>query len=325
MQTCKDWIFKEIYKNQQLTKSARILFIYLLAHCDESGTIAIYHADIEKIIGINVKTFYKSLKCLEQTKTTYKLPDGRTVTAPLIIRENKTSKSDITITIPNNSFVKKYHGESKRFCNYVDLDFECLKAINLNKLSHAELRVMLYFFFRASKHGRAVDYTAFKSKGKAYISISNQLGLCVQAVRKAISRLIKKCAISFNRTNDIIDDPLLTSEGLNKNQVVYNLDTQEIFVTVKSSTGVDDLSHEKHFRSDRHTVRTILRNSNRKWWTNTVQEQEINDISVLLNQYRNKAKSKGKAIENVIKEAITKCTVITASIVHSCIRSILAL
>lgn len=321
MQTCKDWIFKEIYKNNKLTKSARILFVFLLAHCDEKGSIAIYHKDIENIVGIDTKTFYSALKLLEQAKATYKMPNGKKAHFSLIVRENKKRKDEIIVTIPNNSFVKPYRGEKKRYCNYVDLDFKCLKIKELKEMRHTELRVMLYLYFRASKHGNISDYTVFKSKLTAYTSIANQLGLKIQSVRKAISALVKKGIISFNHTNDINNDPCLTAK-LQADSIAYDIHTDMNDEVISTSGGITIITHEKHFRADRHIVRNIIR---RNKINKAISKQDINDISVLMHQYRQKAQVLGKDIETVFTNAINKCAIIKASVIHSCIRTILDL
>lgn len=325
MQTCKDWVFKELYKNNSLTKSARILFLFLLAHCDESGTIAIYHKDIEKIIGIDTKTFYTALAQLEQTKVTYIMPNQQKATTSLIVREKKECKQEIIIKIPNNSFVKPYKGEKKRYCNYIDLDYDILLSANLRTMCHAGLRIMLYLFFRASKSGNPTNYTIFKSKRTAFVAIAKQLNLKAETVRKAIAALIKNNhTISFEHTNDILENPCITQKNVQRDSVAYDVTASAIYTKVSSATDDNEngITHEKHFRADRHTVRNIIRRSKR---FAPESGKDIDDISALMNQYRKKAQSKGLKIETVFAEVIAKCAILKARLVHKEIREFLAL
>lgn len=267
MQTIKDWIFKALYRTKEIPKSALTLGIYLASHYDANGRIAIYHKDIEKAFSIDTKTFYASVKLLENTFATINLPNGNKIKTPLIIREpkNKNCNAEIILKIPYNDFETAYEGEDKPFSNYINMDFVWLKAQSLKTMHHAEIRVLMYLFFRLSKTGDVTNDLVFISKFSAYKAIAEQLGISVQTVRKAITHLRKAeiikigCSVDYSNNVHNLAFPV--------RRITFSLSeciVAEIYNQVTASKdqfGRNKMRSitEKHFRSDRHTVRNILR------------------------------------------------------------------
>ncbi|ADU24415.1 HTH domain-containing protein [Ruminococcus albus] len=327
MQTIKDWIFKALYRTKEIPKSALTLEIYLASHCDVNGRISIYHRDIEETLCIDTKTFYASVKFLENTFVTINLPNGNKIKTPLIIREpkDKNCNAEIILKIPYNDFEMAYAGEDKPFSNYINIDFVWLKAQSLKTMHHAEIRVLMYLFFRLSKSGDVTNDLVFKSKFTAYKAIAEQLGISVQTVRKAIAHLRKAgiikigCSVEYSNNGHSLAFPVhRTTFSLSECTVA---EIQNPVTASRDQYGRNKMRYttEKHFRSDRHTVRNILRRKKKS----NVSLQELNDIAALVHQYRTTAASLGRKIESVIEQAISNCVIIKAKLVHSSIKDIL--
>ncbi|MCR5539209.1 MAG: hypothetical protein K6F71_00025 [Ruminococcus sp.] len=325
MQTIKDFTFKALYTSRDLTKYAIILAVYLLSHCDQNGRITIHHADMEQIMGVDSKVFYANLHRLENTMVTYNISKHKTVESPLIVKEKSSCKGDICLRFPYNDF-----GEDKPFSDFVKIDYTWLKCDILKTLTHAEIRVLLYLFFRAYKSGDLSNSVDFNTKFSAYRSIAKQLNISTQTVRKAIYKIKANEYIKVDSSANREDDQ---TESLSAPKSKVHFSFCEIFrqeiVNIVTTSKKDIFGErqkgqttEKHFRSDRHTVRNILRrqHKNGKY---IAPAQEINDIAALVNQYRNTAKEIGKKIEKIVDAAIADCALVRAKIVHAFIRQAL--
>lgn len=315
MQTVKDWIFKALYKTKDLTKYSIILAIYLMSHCDEDGRITIHHADMERIMDVDSKVFYANLHRLLDTKVRYNIEDD-VIETPLVVKEKSHCKGDICLKIPYNDFNK-----DNSFTNFVKVDYAWLKCATLKTLTHAEIRVLLYLFFRAFKSGDLSNTINFKSKFSAYRSIGKQLDISTQTVRKAIYR-IKKCeCIKVDSSANCEDEQTEQSLAAPQSKVHFAfcdcfmakicnvVTTSKVNIFGKH---VQAETTEKHFRSDRHIVRNILRRQHKRG-KYIAPEQDINDIAQLLNMYRDRAK--GKIVE-IVDKAIADCALIRAALVH---------
>jgi|GEM_PF-6714660 DNA-binding Lrp family transcriptional regulator len=330
MQTIKDFTFKALYTSRDLTKYAIILAVYLLSHCDQNGRITIHHADMEQIMGVDSKVFYANLHRLESTIVTYNLSKDKTIESPLIVREESSCKGDICLRFPYNDFDIVYDGEDKPFSDFVKIDYTWLKCDILKSLSHAEIRVLLYLFFRAYKSGDLSSSVDFNTKSSAYRSIAKQLSISTQTVRKAIYKIKANEYIKVDSSASC-ENNQTESLAMPKSKVHFSLCElfrQEIVNLVTTSRKdvfgerQKGQTTEKHFRADRHTVRNILRKRNKRG-KYIAPEQEINDIAALINQYRNTAKEIGKKIEKIVDAAIADCALVRAKIVHAFIRQAL--
>lgn len=316
MQTVKDWIFKALYKTKDLTKYSIILAIYLLSHCDQNGRITIHHADMERIMDVDSKVFYANLHRLLNTNVQYKISEDKIIKTPLIIRENTKFKGDICLKIPYNDF-DNIEGEDNPFANFVKVDYTWLKCAVLKRLSHAEIRVLLYLFFRAFKSGDTSNTIDFNSKFTAYRAIAKQLDISTQTVRKAIYKIKNNEYIKVNCE----DEQPMQSLAAPKSKVHFSFCacfmSKIINIVTTSKKDIfgnheQEETTEKHFRSDRHIVRNILRKrgKNGKY---IAPEQDINDIAQLINMYRTRTKGK---IVKILDKVISGCSLIRAALVH---------
>lgn len=326
MQTVKDWTFKALYTSKDLTKYSIILAIYLLSHCDQNGRITIHHADVERIMGIDSKVFYANLHRLENTIVRYEISKGEVIETPLIVREKSRYKGDICLIFPYNDFDTIY-AKDKLFSDYVKIDYTWLKCDSLKNLKHAEIRIMLYMFFRAYKSGDLSNSVVFNTKFSAYRSIAKQLNISTQTVRKAIYKIKANGYIQINSSATHKNEQTEQSLAAPKSKIHFSFGglIQEICNIITTSTQnifgerQKELTTEKHFRSDRHFVRNTLRRQH-KLGIYMSPEQDINDIAVLVNQYRITAKNSGKKIETIIDKAIADCSIIRARLVHAFIQ-----
>ena len=315
MQTIKDWIFKALYKTKDLTKYSIILAIYLLSHCDQNGRITIHHADVERIMDVDSKVFYANLHRLMDTNLIYEI-SGKAIKTPLIFKEKSNFKGDICLKIPYNEFSR-----DEDFTNFVKVDYTWLKCATLKTLTHAEIRVLLYLFFRAFKSGDLSNNIDFNSKFSAYRAIGQQLDISTQTVRKAIYRIKRSECIKIDSSARSEDNQTEQSFAASKSKVHFAF--CDCFVAkicnIVTTSKVDIFGEhevaettEKHFRSDRHIVRNILRRR-RKEGKYIAPEQDINDIAQLINMYR--ARTKGKIVE-ILDKVIAGCPLIRAGLVH---------
>ena len=319
MQTVKDWIFKALYKTKDLTKYSIIMAIYLLSHCDQNGRITIHHADVEQTMGIDSKVFYANLHRLLNTEVQYEISKGNIVKSVLAVREQSNYKGDICLKFPYNDF-----DEFDGFSNFVKVDYTWLKCDVLKTLTHAELRVLLYLFFRNFKSGDLTNTVDFNNKFSAYRAIAKQLDISTQTVRKAIYRLKQDEYIyidSSTRSDDVCKEQ---SISMFKSKTYFSfagLLCQKICNIVTTSKKdifgehIKETTTEKHFRSDRHTVHNILRRRHKRG-KYISPEQEINDVAQLLNQFRGIANDLGKKIENIVDEAIANHNLVRANLIN---------
>lgn len=323
MQTIKDFTFKALYTSRDLTKYAIILAVYLLSHCDQNGRITIHHSEMEQIMGVDSKVFYANLHRLESTIVTYNISKDKTIESPLIVREESSCKGDICLRFLYNDFDIVYDGEDKSFCNFVKIDYTWLKCDILKTLTHAEIRVLLYLFFRASKSGDLSNSVDFNTKFSAYRSIAKQLNISTQTVRKAIYKIKANEYIQVNCSSSCEDDQT-ESLAMPKSKVHFSfceIFRQEIVNIVTTSKKdvfgerQEGQTTEKHFRADRHTVRNILRRRHKRG-KYISPEQEINDVAQLLNQFRGIANNLGKKIENIVDEAIANHNLVRANLIN---------
>ena len=313
MQTVKDYTFKALYKTKDLTKYSIILAIYLMSHCDEDGRITIHHADMEQIMDVNSKVFYANLHRLLNTTVVYEISKDNTIETPLIIKEKSNFKGDICLKIPYNDF-----SNDDCFTNFVKVDYAWLKCATLKTLTHAEIRVLLYLFFRAFKSGDISNTIDFNSKFSAYRAIAKQLDISTQTVRKAIYR-IKRCECIKVDSSANHEDEQSLAASKNKVHFAFCNCFMAKICNIVTTSKVDIFGEheqkqttEKHFRSDRHIVRNILRRRHKRG-KYIAPEQDINDIAQLLNQYRERAK--GKIVE-IVDKVIADCPLIRANLIH---------
>ena len=333
MEFVKDWAFRALYFNKNLTRNAILMGIYLLSHCGEDGTISVFHKDIEEKIGCNEKTFYKTINFLCKEKINFTFPNGETVSEPFITRLPKAKgvSSEIVVKINHNDFTANEDttNRNRLYDPYIDVDYKILQAKVLTHLRRKDLRTLLYLFFRFSKGGNLDKPLKFSDKENAHEAIARALNVSTQTARKALSRLINVYEIfEYENTPYLPDNRNIPAYYFvikfapYMNEPIYNQVTSS--ETIYNGEHVVNDYSERHFRSDRHFIRNVLRRLHKDGQFMSP-PQAVNDVAALVNQYRTIAKNQYRRIEDVMFAALSVTPLIRGNLVHNSVRTLLKL
>lgn len=259
MQSIKDNIIQRIYKSK-LSKIAIVLLLDILNLADENGNLSLYYKDyINNFKNGSCSQFYNSLSALEK--------------AEFIIVSSKNNEKYIHI---NNVFVEK-----EDYINYVNTNTIWFTNREYANLKAGEIRTYLYSFFKIRKKG---DTKVLYRNHPIYHYIAKNIGVTLRVAKDYCNKLNKLNYIS-QKNND-------KEKERNKwNILTLKSDwLKEPIVSQTTEKGKrSNVKAHKLYFSDIHFVKKMCRCFNIKY-----NDNELNDTTQLVNQYRKNSIVKNK-------------------------------
>lgn len=297
-------LIQKIYR-YDLSRLTNIILLDLIQLSDEKGNVQVYYKDIVERAGCSNATFYNVICELQELGF-------------IKCRKNDLYKSELDITILNNDFSNYDY----RNGNYVDINVVLFTERYYAALSAGEIRMILYILMRIKKQGYVNSLTNELKDKKSkllyrfntYKTIAKEIGITVRMAKIYLKSLIKRKFINFSIHIDINSkkfDIITLSRKL--------LDVAKIYVTT-GGTKTEDNSYLMR-TNYLHFIRTLCRR-----YKIYLPTYDLEDIAMLMKQYRSRATQHNKNIYNVIANALEQIknnNIFDTRILHNIVKSLI--
>lgn len=311
MYKVKDSFVQKFYKSN-LSNYEQCILLELAFRCNEQGEVkGVYYKDIIEEIGCSTAQFYNVLESLESKE--------------LIIADKSNYYGDWNIIVLSNNFEQEKISPDK-YSKFSNLNFKLFDSKEFKQLKAGARRVLLYIIFRVLKQKYNEDNKGFDENKKnklrysakisKYKTIAKEIGISERACKEYINELI---GLKFIHVGNNID--------INKKQFdVITLLAAGLKAPSIESTSKGKISPQKRSYLHKHLihfVKTLCRRY--KLITDSL---NLVNTSVLIQQYKNIAKKKGKDIYNIVLNAIKSSKSLTSSelssiTVHAIVRELI--
>lgn len=295
----KDTLIKKIYSSN-LTKYELVALIEFIKISDEEGIAYVYYKELVKNIGCKTATFYNVVNSLQEKGF-------------IECCKNNEYKSEMIIGINNNNFKDNYT------C-YVDIKNIFICNNIFHTLNAGEIRLMLYFLFRISKQKYSNDINSIYHEQNrlwykaSYSTIAKRLNLTKRMVKKYIKGLLNKKIICIKEKKDKIE---------NKYDIITVL--QKIMAAPARTVTQKGKRINEKIKSMQLHYENYVQNVCRRNKIKIADNINLIDTAILMAQYINMAKKKGKDIYRVIDTAVKnlKDDVLDSKVLHYIVKVLL--
>lgn len=281
MKKIKLEIYDKIVNDSTLSRIDIKLLFWLFERQDEKGNvIGVYYKQIEDDLHISIPSFYNSIKRLEQRKKPY-------------IRTKKSDNSDIDFYIIGNDFTSGYKG-------YVDINvIRFFNNPKVFKLKSGAFRFAMHLIKRLAAN---TNEKRKKHKGETDLCLNeNVLPEPLIYLRKTF---IEKISENI-KTEDVKQHRVLKNYTKDLKEF-FNIKLNGQYIEIETKDRFFIKNTEKRFSSKTaYEYMTIMlcRRNNIK-----TDETNLNDTSVVINQYHKKCKEKKFSVESLFKSALLNST-----------------
>lgn len=297
MQKIKDKVIQKIYRTD-LSNIEQLCLYQLLFRSNEKGFVpGVYYKEIVNSINCSYAQYYNVLSSLQEKGF-------------ILITKNPKHKSDVDVLIFDNDF-----SNEEVYTNYTDLNINFFFSTEFVSLKAGAKRVALYLIFRIKKQKYELFGVSNKDKNrlfyKKYSSMANELRMTERMVKIYCASLKKMKIISIGeKVTDKRYDIITFSNKF--------LKAPEELITSKKQ--INNRSVFAKFFYYKHFVKNLCR-----YFKINYDYININDTTVLINQYMRLANKSNKDIFIILENALSHFsnTVLSSKNIHRVVKNLL--
>lgn len=299
MQKMKQYLYNRIIKDNSLSNLELKLIFWLAAHQDERGRVqGIYYSSISEELDCSISGFYLTRDSLCEKG---------------YIEWDKSFSADMDIILYDNNFMIE-NGEIE-YRDYVDLNISIFNDKEFLKCKAGAIRTAMYFIKRVAAQG-AITMSNSPASIPAEAEKARKLWFNQY---KSICVLKKLIGVTGRMIKEYIK---ILSKWIDSADVQKDGTTYTVFTVLKKSLNNIQMGKKSYPEREayRQKIKTFIRRNKIR-----STENNLEDTADLIFQYRNKAKTGGLNITEILYAAINNtCSTILNSInVHKSLRAII--